>query len=262
VNVLILGAGELASATAHRLFRAGFTVAMTEVIEPLAIRRAVSFCSAVWDGEIEVEGVRGRRWELGVPLPEKLDHVAVVVDPGATLLATWRPEVLVDARLLKRPNETAMAQAPLVISLGPGAICGRDAHIVVETHRGHDLGRLIETGSAAADTGVPGSIGGLTAERVLRAPAAGRVRAVRMIGDLVQAGAPVAWIDEEPVRTPIAGVLRGILHDGLMATPNLKLADVDPRGEIRACFTLSDKSRTVSGAVLEAVLNRFRLIGR
>ncbi|HOY67846.1 MAG TPA: selenium-dependent molybdenum cofactor biosynthesis protein YqeB [Candidatus Ozemobacteraceae bacterium] len=262
MKVLILGAGELASAVAHRLFRAGFTVAMTEVSEPLAIRRAVSFCSAVWEGEIEVEGVRGRRREPGVPLPDELDHVAIVIDPEATLLATWHPEALVDARLLKRPHATSIAQAPLVISLGPGAVCGRDAHLVVETHRGHDLGRLIETGSAAVDTGIPGSIGGLTAERVLRAPSAGRVRTARTIGDRVQAGDPVAWIGEEPVRTPIAGVLRGILHDGLLATPNLKLADVDPRGEVRACFTLSDKSRTISGAVLEAVLNRFRLVGR
>ncbi|HEY9069708.1 MAG TPA: selenium-dependent molybdenum cofactor biosynthesis protein YqeB [Candidatus Ozemobacteraceae bacterium] len=262
MKVLILGAGELASGTAHRLFRAGFTVAMTEVSEPLAIRRAVSFCSAVWDGEIEVEGIRGRRWKPGVPLPDTLDHVAVIVDPEATLLATWHPDVLVDARLLKRPCMTSIAQAPLVISLGPGAVCGRDAHVVVETHRGHDLGRLIETGSAAADTGIPGSIGGLTAERVLRAPIAGRVRGDKQIGDLVKAGDPVAWIDETPVRSPIAGVLRGVLHDGLTVTPNLKLADVDPRGEVRACFTLSDKSRTVSGAVLEAVLNRFRLVDR
>lgn len=262
MKVLILGAGELASAAAHRLFRAGFTVAMTEVGEPLAIRRAVSFCSAVWDGEIEVEGVRGRRREPGVPLPDKFDHVAVVVDPEATLLASWHPEVLVDARLLKRPNATSTAQAPLVVSLGPGAICGRDAHLVVETHRGHDLGRLIETGSASADTGVPGAIAGATAERVLRAPAAGRVRGVRVIGDLVQAGDLVAWVDEEPVRTKIAGVLRGILHDGVAVTSDTKLADVDPRGEIRACFTLSDKSRTISGTVLEAILNRFPLVDR
>lgn len=262
MKVLILGAGELASSTAHRLFRTGFDVAMTEVSEPLAVRRGVSFCSAVWDGEIVVEGVRGRRWEPGEPLPDKRDHVAVVVDPEATLLATWRPDVLIDARLLKCQAATSVAQAPLVISLGPGAVCGRDAHVIVETHRGHDLGRLIEAGSAAPDTGIPGAIGGLTAERVLRAPAAGRVRGVRVIGDLLQAGDLVAWVGEEPVRTRVAGVLRGILHDGLMVTPNLKLADVDPRGEVRACFTLSDKSRTISGAVLEAMLNRFRLVDR
>ncbi|HEY3448260.1 MAG TPA: selenium-dependent molybdenum cofactor biosynthesis protein YqeB [Myxococcales bacterium] len=258
MKVLILGAGEHASCTAHRLFRVGFDVAMTEVSEPLAVRRAVSFCSAVWDGEIVVEGVRGRRWELGETLPSPLDHVAVFVDPEATLVGTWHPEVLVDARLLKRPGASSVTQAPLVISLGPGAVCGREAHVIIETNRGHDLGRLIEEGGAAPDTGIPGPIGGFAAERVLRAPAAGPVRGARVIGDLLKAGDVVAWVGEEPVRTSIAGVLRGILHDGVVATPHVKLADVDPRGEVRACFTLSDKSRTISGGVLEAVLRRFR----
>lgn len=262
MKVLILGAGELASSTAHRLFRAGFDVAMTEIEEPLAIRRAVSFCSAVWDGEIMVEGVRGRRWDPGEALPGNRDHVAVVVDPEATLVSKWRPDVLVDARLLKRSGETSAAQASLVISLGPGAVCGRDAHVVVETHRGHNLGRLIEEGRAAPDTGVPGDIGGMAAERVLRSPVAGFVCGVRGIGDVLQAGDLVARVDDEPVRTKIAGVLRGIIHDGLTVPANLKIADVDPRGDVQSCFTLSDKSRTVSGAVLEAILNRFPLVRR
>lgn len=262
MKVLILGAGELASSTAHRLFRAGFDVAMTEVSEPLAVRRAVSFCSAVWDGETVVEDVRGRLWELFRTLPASLDHVAVFVDPEATLVATWRPDVLVDARLLKRPGGSSVEQAPLVISLGPGAECGREAHVVIETNRGHDLGRLIEAGSAAPDTGLPGLIGGHAAERILRAPVAGQVRGARAIGDLVRAGDLVAWVGDQPVRTRIAGVLRGLLRDGVVATPNLKLADVDPRGETRACFTLSDKSRTISGTVLEAIMRRFRLVGR
>ena len=257
MKVLILGAGELASGIGHRLFRRGFAVAMTEVREPLAVRRAVSFCSAVWDGQTTVEGVVGRAWKLGQPLPTPLDHVAVFVDPQATLLATWQPDVLVDARLLKRAGATSVDQAPLVVSLGPGAVCGREAHVIVETNRGHDLGRLIEEGSAASDTGIPGPIGGHTAERVLRAPAAGPVRGARQIGDMVKAGDLVAWVGEHPVRTTIAGVLRGIVHDGVLATADLKLADVDPRGDVRACFTLSDKSRTISGTVLEAILNRF-----
>ncbi len=258
MKVLILGAGEHASSTAHRLFRCGFAVAMTEIAEPLAVRRAVAFCSAVWDAEITIEGVRGRRYEPGADLPADPDHVAVVVDPEATLRDRWRPDVLVDARLLKRPAATAVKQAPLVISLGPGAVCGRDAHLVVETQRGHDLGRIIETGSASPDTGVPGAIQGIASERVLRAPVAGRVRGARAIGDLVQAGDVVAWVGETAVPTRIAGVLRGLLRDGAMAEPGLKLADVDPRGEVRACFTLSDKSRTISGAVLEAILWRGR----
>jgi xanthine dehydrogenase accessory factor len=256
MKVLIVGAGELASSIAHRLFRCGFDVAMTEVSEPLAVRRTVSFCSAVWDGQATVEGVPGRRWELGETLPTPLDHVAVFVDPQLTLLKIWHPDVLIDGRLLKRAGATSVAQAPLVVGLGPGAVCGREAHVIVETHRGHDLGRLIESGSAAPDTGIPGSIGGVTAGRVLRAPVAGPVRGVLQIGDMVGANNLVAWVGEHPVRTGIAGVLRGIVHDGVVATPHLKLGDVDPRGDVRACFTLSEKSRAISGAVLEAILSR------
>lgn len=258
MKVLILGAGELASSTAHRLFRCGgFDVVMTEVSEPLAVRRTVSFCRAVWDGEATVEGVVGRRWELGETLPLPLDHVALFVDPQSTLLSTWQPDVLVDARLLKRAAETSVAQAPLVVSLGPGAVCGREAHVIVETHRGHNLGRLIEEGSATPDTGVPGPIGGFTSTRVLRAPVAGRVRGVLKIGDMVEADVLVAWVGEHPVRASIDGVLRGLVHDGVWVTANLKLGDVDPRGDVQACFTLSDKGRTISGAVLEAILSRF-----
>jgi xanthine dehydrogenase accessory factor len=257
MKVLILGAGELATAIAHRLFRSGFDVVMTEVAEPLAVRRLVSFCGVVWDREVTVEGVPARRWELGDTLPARLDHVAVFIDPEGTLVARWQPDVLVDARLLKRGGATSVWQAPLVIGLGPGAVCGQEAHVVVETHRGHDLGRLIETGGAVPDTGIPGPIAGIGAERVLRAPAAGRVRGVLRIGDAVRAGDVVAWVGEHPVRSGISGVLRGIVRDGVAVTANLKLADVDPRGDAAACFTISDKGRTISGAVLEAILNRF-----
>lgn len=260
MKVLILGAGEMASSTAHRLFRSGFEVTMTEVSQPLAVRRAISFCSAVWDGETVVEGVCARLLEGGrLPVPDS-DHVSVVIDPEAAILNELKPDVLIDARLLKCPGATSVNQAPLVISFGPGAVCGVDAHVIVETNRGHDLGRLIEAGSAAADTGVPGSIGGVTAGRVMRAPCAGVVRGIRKIGDVVQAGETVAMVGEEPVKASIAGVLRGILHDGVIATPGLKLADVDPRGEVRACFTITDKSRTISGAVLEAILHRFKIV--
>ncbi len=263
MRVLILGAGELASSVAHRLFRCGgFAVAMTEVHAPQAVPGTVSFCRAVGVGEATVEGVPGRRRELGDPLDARLDHVAVFVDPESTLISSWRPEVLVDARLLKRAGATSIQQAPMVISLGPGAVCGREAHVIVETNRGHDLGRLIEEGGAAPDSGIPGPIGGIAAERVLRAPAAGRIRGAVEIGAMVEAGDLVARVGEHPVRTPISGVLRGIVRDGVQVTANLKLGDVDPRGDPRACFTLSDKSRTISGAVLEAILARFSLVSR
>ena len=260
MKVVILGAGEMASGTACRLFRCGISVAMTEVAQPMAVRRAVSFCEAVWDREAVVEGVIGRLWSDNLVVPDKLDHVAVFIDPKAALVGSWLPDVVVDARLLKTEGVTSVDMAPLVVSLGPGAVAGRDAHVVVETNRGHDLGRLIYVGSAAADTGVPGEIGGFTAQRVLRSPASGPVRCLRRIGDCLAANEPVASVAGVEVTTAIAGVLRGILHDGVMASKGMKLGDVDPRGIPDACFTVSDKSRNIAGSVLEAILRRYPVV--
>lgn len=260
LRVLIRGAGEHASATAHRLHRCGLRVAMTEVGEPTAVRRAVSFCTAVWDGEIVVEGVRGRRWGLAdVSALDafSFDHIPVFVDPTATLRGLWRPDVVVDGRILKRNDDGSSSDAPLVVALGPGIIAGRDAHVVVETKRGHDLGRLITSGEAAPDTGTPGDIGGFGRERVLRAPVAGVVRAHVTIGARVAAGDVVGAVDGVRVCATIPGVLRGFVRDGITVPAGLKIGDVDPRGDVAACATLSDKARTISGAVIEAILARF-----
>lgn len=256
LRVLVRGAGEHASATAHRLHRCGMRVAMTEVAAPTAVRRAVAFCSAVWDGEADVEGVRGALWhaaDAGALRSYGFERVAVFVDPGSAVRRAWRPDVVVDARILKRNDDTSIADAPLVVALGPGYVAGRDAHVVVETNRGHDLGRLIHTGQAAPDTGVPGDIAGVRHERVLRAPAAGVFEEARAIGDRVAAGDVVGRVEGAEVRTAIAGVLRGLVRTGVPVTAGLKVGDVDPRGDVAACFTLSDKARTISGAVLEAV---------
>jgi xanthine dehydrogenase accessory factor len=256
-KILVKGAGEQASGTAHRLVRAGFRVAMTETAAPAAVRRAVSFCQAVFDGATEVEGVRARLWSLDDA--GRLDthdwaHVPVFVDPDGRLIPLWRPDVVIDARLLKRNLDNRLEHAPLVIGLGPGLVAGRDVHVVVETNRGHDLGRLIRDGAAAADTGVPGTIGGEGARRVLRAPRDGVVEGVRRIGDRVVAGDLVARVDGAPVTSALHGVVRGLVHPDVAVRAGQKLGDVDPRGEPGHCDTLSDKTRTISGAVLEAVL--------
>ena len=260
LKVLIRGAGEHASAAAHRLLRCGIRVAMTEVPRPTAVRRAVAFCTAVFDGACAVEGVPGRRWDLdeweGLERGEP-DHVPVFVDPAGLLVERWRPHVLVDARILKRSDGTAPEQAPLVIGLGPGLVAGRDVHLVVETSRGHDLGRVIRAGCAAPDTGVPGAIAGFTAERVLRAPCAGVLETRLEIGQAVGAGEVVCAVGGRPVAAAIAGVLRGVVHDGVEVPAGAKVGDVDPRGDPAFCFTISDKARTISGAVLEAILSRF-----
>jgi xanthine dehydrogenase accessory factor len=256
-RVLIKGAGEQASATAHRLFRCGYRVAMTDLERPTAIRRTVAFCSAIYEGEIEVEGVRGvcSTIEAVVAIPPgEWTHIPVCVDPAARLVALWRPDVIVDARILKTNLDNHCDDAPLVIGLGPGLEAGRDVHYVVETMRGHDLGRIIATGFSSSDTGEPGEIGGYTHERVVRAPVAGVFTSRRRIGERVEAGDLLGSVAGAELRARIAGVLRGLLWSGLSVAEGLKVADVDPRGEVSMCTTLSDKARIISGSVLEIVV--------
>jgi xanthine dehydrogenase accessory factor len=258
-RVLIKGAGEHATGVAHRLHRCGLPVVMTEIPEPTAVRLAVCFARAVHEGECEVEGVRATRWaldEAGRLDAHSFDSIPVFVDPSASVRRVLRPEVIVDARLLKRNLDNSVQDAALVVGLGPGLFAGRDVHLVVETQRGHDLGRLLEWGEASADTGVPGEIGGYSRERVLRAPTEGLVAACRPVGSHVAVGEIVCRVGSEPVRSAIPGVLRGMVREGIRVPAGLKIGDVDPRGRVEACFTLSDKTRTLSGAVLEAVIRR------
>ncbi len=255
-KVLVKGAGEQASAVGHRLFRAGYRVVMTDLAQPTAIRRTVSFCSAIYEGGIEIEGVRGRLHALeAVPaLPAgSWDHVVVCVDPEARLVQRWRPDVIVDARILKRSLDNSPADAGLVIGLGPGFEAGHHVHFVVETHRGHDLGRVIAYGASQDDTGEPGDIGGFTHERLLRAPAEGVFETAHAIGETLAVDDIVAVVAGVPVRARVAGTLRGLLWPGLAVTAGQKVGDVDPRGDARMCRTLSDKARTISGGVLELV---------
>jgi xanthine dehydrogenase accessory factor len=256
-KVLIKGAGEQASATAHRLFRCGYRVAMTDLERPTAIRRTVAFCSAIYEGEIEIEGVRGVRSkvEAVAALPQgEWPYIPVCVDPEARLVALWSPEVIVDARILKTNLDNRCGDAPLVIGLGPGLEAGRDVHYVVETMRGHDLGRIIASGPSSSDTGEPGEIGGYTHERVVRAPASGVFTSPRRIGERVEAGDVIGSVAGVEVKAQIAGVLRGLLWPGLRVADGFKVADVDPRGEVSMCTTLSDKARIISGSVLEIVV--------
>jgi xanthine dehydrogenase accessory factor len=256
-KVLVKGAGEQASATAHRLFRCGYHVVMTDLAQPTAIRRTVAFCSAIYEGEIVVEGVRGVRSvvEAVAALPEGgWSHIPVCVDPEARLAPLWRPDVVVDARILKTNLDNRCSDAPLVIGLGPGLQAGRDVHFVVETMRGHDLGRIIASGFSSSDTGEPGEIGGYTRERVVRAPADGVFASSRRIGEQVQAGDVLGSVAGVEMRSRIAGVLRGLLWPGLSVTEGFKVADVDPRGDASMCTTLSDKARIISGSVLEIVV--------
>jgi xanthine dehydrogenase accessory factor len=259
LTALIRGAGDLATGAALSLHHAGLRVVMSELPQPLAIRRTVAFAEAVYRGAHTVEGVRAElcgaeEWAAvcgrgGIP---------VVVDAEAQLAALSRPDVFLDAVMAKRSLGTTAGCVPLIIALGPGFQAGTDVDAVVETMRGHELGRIIRHGPARQDTGIPGEIAGKSAERVLRSPAAGTVESDREIGDLVEEGDVIARVSGNAVRAPFAGCLRGLIHPGIQVPTGIKIADVDPRGDPAYCWLVSDKARAVGRAVLEAVL----MIGR
>lgn len=257
--VLIKGAGELASGVAHRLSRSHFKVCMTEIAHPQAIRREVSFCEAAYDGEKEVEGVVAKLvsslkevrqvWQEG--------KIPLIVDPEAKIRNALKPDILVDAIMAKKNLGTRITDAPLVIGLGPGFQVGRDVHLIIETNRGHNLGRVLVKGEAEPNTGIPGEIGGVLAERVLRSPKAGWFWATKKIGDYVQAGDIVAHVDDAPVKAWLGGVIRGLLRDGTEVHKGMKAGDIDPRGTKEHCYMISDKSRAIAGGVIEAILSHF-----
>ncbi len=235
----------------------------TELPQPTVLRRTVAFAEAVTAGKVTVEGITAQRAhsmeDIQVALKKGL--VPVVVDPDGILLKQIQPVVLVEATLAKRNSGINMDDAPIVIALGPGYEAGRDVHAVIETNRGHNLGRVYLEGSAEPNTGVPGAIGGYSTERLLRSPCAGMIFGLRQISETVQAGETVAIVkasqaskDEMPVIAAISGILRGLVRDGLEVSPGMKVGDIDPRAVREHCFTISDKSRAVAGGVLEAIM--------
>ena len=257
-NILVAtkGGGDLATGVVHRLHQSGMPVVVTELAQPTVIRRAVALASAVYEGQVEVEGLAAQLAESDEEIRAALaeGQVPVVVDPRAEVITRLRPTVVVDAIMAKRNTGTTITDAPIVIGLGPGFTAGVDVHAVIETNRGHHLGRVILSGSAEPHTGVPGPTAGFSRERVLRAPCEGIFTGQRRIGDAVKAGEVVASVAGQPVAARIAGVLRGLLADGLFVKAGMKVGDVDPRGVREHCFTISDKARAIGGGVLEAVL--------
>lgn len=255
---LIRGAGDIASAIALRLHRCGMFVAMTEIERPLTVRRTVAFSEAVRLGKTQVEGVRAVRvadaGEAAAVLAAGQD-VPVLVDPACACVRELVPDVVVDAILAKRNVGTRRDMAPVVVGVGPGFTAGVDCHAVVETMRGHTLGRAYYEGSALANTAVPGLIGGFAGERVLRAPCDGVFSGVCPIGDHVEQGQVVAYVDGQPVVAMLTGVLRGLIADGVLVSAGLKCGDVDPRGDSSYCTLVSDKGLAVAGGVLEAILH-------
>ncbi|MBI3960637.1 MAG: EF2563 family selenium-dependent molybdenum hydroxylase system protein [Chloroflexi bacterium] len=260
--VLIKGGGDLATGAAWRLHRCGFPVVMTELPRPLAVRRAVSFAQAVFDGEHTVEGVTARL-TLVEDVPDVLaaNEIPVLVDTETECLHAIAPTVLVDARVAKRNIDTSIDDAPLVLALGPGYIAGVDCHAVIETNRSHNLGRVIWQGTAEENTGDPGPLSGVSndSSRVLRAAVSGRFISFARIGDRLPAGDTIGVIqrpggEEVPVRAPFTGVVRGLIHESTPVNTGMKIGDMDPRIQTEHAFTISDKSLAIGGGVLEAIL--------
>jgi xanthine dehydrogenase accessory factor len=258
--IAIRGAGDLASGIALRLHHAGFDIAMTEIAAPLSVRRAVCFSQAVYSGRMQVEDLSAVlvRDGAGMKAAFKEKQLAIFVDPDAAIVKDLKPAALVDAVMAKRNTGTTLIDAPVVIGVGPGFTAGLDCHAVIETQRGHTLGRVITEGNAMPNTGIPGELGGYTVERLLRSPADGVFKTVASIGDFVKKGDIVAFVDNEPLCAGIDGIVRGLLPSGITVKRGMKAGDVDPRCEKSHCFTVSDKALAVAGGVLEALLRLSR----
>lgn len=270
--IVVRGAGDLATGTIHRLKKAGFRLLVLEAEHPAAIRRQVALSEAVYAGSARVEDVEAVRMDVDLAEKKnrkelleqemeriwKKDGVPVLVDPAGLSIAALRPAVVVDAILAKKNLGTTKEMAPLVIALGPGFTAGEDVDVVIETKRGHNLGRVIRSGSAVPNTGIPGIIGGYGKERVMHAQAEGILRNAASIGDIVEARAVIAEIETEngtvPVEASLSGLLRGLIRDGYPVTKGFKIADIDPRKEeLQNCFMISDKARCIAGSVLEVI---------
>lgn len=246
----------MATGCIRRLHLAGFIVLALEQDKPTCVRRTVSLAEVVYEKQITIDGIVG----VLVQSPSQVEacllrkEVPVLIDPKARSADQFSPDVVIDARLLKQNIDSSMKLAPFTIGLGPGFTVGDNCHLAIETKRGHNLGRVIEKGSAAIDTGLPGEIVGVSTERLLRAPCDGAVKGLARIGDLVRQGQEVAKVGSKPLVAAINGVLRGLIRDGSIVTEGMKIGDVDPRCERSFCFTISDKANAIAGGVLEAVL--------
>jgi xanthine dehydrogenase accessory factor len=261
--VLIKGGGEQASGVAMRLWRAGFRIIMTELEQPLSIRRLVSFSEAVYNGQIQVEEITAVRVNSLAEIESAWEQktIPILADPTAAIRKKIHPAILVDAIMAKKNTGATIGDAEFVIGLGPGFCAGKDVHVSIETNRGHYLGRVIWEGCAEKDTGTPGEIKGVRSQRVVYSPAAGILNNEVEIGEMVIARQLLGNIDGVPFFSEISGVLRGIIHPGIMISEHVKIADIDPRGKPEYCSLISEKALAIGGGVLEAILVQLNKTG-
>jgi len=254
--VLIRGGGDVGSGVAHKLFSHGMRVVITELEKPTVIRRMVSFAEAVYQGEMGIGGIYAKKVKDSKKALKTLKEgkIPVLVDPEGEAIKELKPDVLVDARMAKKNLGTKITDAPIVIGLGPGFTAGKDVHATIETKPGPNLGRVIYRGQAGKHTGMPVAIMGYSVERVLKAPVDGIFRSDKKIGDQIEKGEIVGWVDQHPIVSQISGVLQGLLHSGLKVKGNKKVGEIDPRGVREYAFALFDRSITIGNGVLNAIL--------
>jgi xanthine dehydrogenase accessory factor len=255
--VLIKGGGEIASGVAHRLHRAHLKVCMTELPNPLAVSRGTTYSEAIFDGTKTIEGVTAELIPASLDEINRVwqeDRLPIVIDPHMLVKDMLQPDVFIDAIMAKKNMGTKISDAPLVIGLGPGFCAGKDVHIVIETHQGNNLGRVLLRGEPEQDTREPVSVGGLTFERVIWAEQAGTFTTHNNIGDYVQAGQVIAWLDDTPLKAPLTGMLRGLIRSGVTVPPKAKLIEVDHVHDSSVCNVIRDKMRAIAGGVLEAIM--------
>ena len=255
--IIVRGGGDIASGAIQKLYRSGFKVLVLETETPSAIRRKVSFCEAVYEKEIEIEGIKARLVANDEDFQDCWDNdiVPVMIDSRGKVIERLKPLAVVDGILAKQNFGTKRNMAPITVALGPGFSAPEDVDIVIETMRGHNLGRIIEEGRASENTGVPGIIAGVGIERVIYSDYSGIITNIKKIGNVVEKGDVIAVVGDNEIYASISGVLRGIIRDGYKVKKGLKIADIDPRiSEKDNCFTISDKARNIGGAVLESIL--------
>jgi xanthine dehydrogenase accessory factor len=256
--IIIRGGGDLATGIAARLKRTGFNIVITEIEQPRALRRLVALAQAIYAGEVHVEDLLGvfvdKAESVGLVL--ETGAIPILIDPEAASRFLLAPQAIVDARMLKTPPELGLDAAPFVIGLGPGFEAGVNCHAVIETKRGHHLGRVLNQGKAAADTAKPDVVSGYDVQRVLRAPASGEITAGVGLGTVLKTGAGIATVAGSEVKAAFDGVLRGLMHDGLLVSQGEKVGDLDPRMNVAYCYEISDKALAVGGGVMEALLSQ------
>lgn len=261
MKVVIRGGGDLATGVAEVLYQSGFKILILDIEKPSSIRRSVCFSEAIYDGVTKVENIICKKVENENDIEKCWNEkiIPIMVDEKGEIIKKIKPDVVVDSIIAKKNLGTTKEMAPITIALGDGFEAGKDVDIVVETMRGHNLGRVITSGRAMKNTGIPGEIKGVSKDRVIYSLANGIFSSVKKIGDTVQKDEIIGYVGDVEIRGKISGVLRGIIREGYEVTENMKIGDIDPRIEEKNnCFTISDKARSLGGAVLRAIMFRLK----